>query len=151
MSTQAVALNAVGWQLAHLGDFAKALELCQQAHALHVRLGDRYSLQASLDSVAFAYRGLGRHAEAADCYRRAVALLTELGSDYEAAVVLTDAGDAHCDSGDLTEDRDAWGQALAIFERLRHPNASKVAAELSKASYGDSRFIPHLFKVGGAS
>ena len=69
-----------------------------------------------------------------------VALLTELGSDYEAAVVLTDAGDAHCDSGDLTAARDAWGQALAIFERLRHPNASKVAAKLSKAPYGDSRF-----------
>ncbi|HEV2253345.1 MAG TPA: tetratricopeptide repeat protein [Streptosporangiaceae bacterium] len=127
----AEALNMVGWTLAQLGRYRRALTYCQRAVALDEQIGNMHSLSHALDSLAYVYRHLGRHSEAAGCYRRAIQLFTELGDTYAKAETLAYAGDAHRDGGDLAAARQAWKQAVAILDDLHHPDADTVRAKLA--------------------
>lgn len=129
-STQADALNQMGWCLALLGSYQQALRSCQQAVTLHRQAGDKHGEPTALDSLAYAHSHLGHHAEAADCYRQAVELFAELGFRYKKAETLIYVGDAHHAGGNIPAARTAWTQALTALDDLHHPDAEQVRAKL---------------------
>jgi tetratricopeptide (TPR) repeat protein len=128
---EADALNLTGWSLAMLSRFSEALTFCQQAVALHRRLGNEHGEPCALDSLAYTHQGLGNHAQAAQWYHRAIELYAKLGYQYPRAETPAYAGTAHQASGDIDAARDAWTQALAILENLHHPLAGEVRAKLA--------------------
>ncbi len=131
-STQADALNQMGWSFAMLGRYQQALRSCQQAVTLHRQIGDKHGEPTALDSLAYVHSHLGHHADAADCYRQAVELYAELGFRYKKAETLTYVGDAHHAGGNIPAARTAWTQALTALDDLHHADAEQVRAKLRR-------------------
>jgi DNA-binding SARP family transcriptional activator/tetratricopeptide (TPR) repeat protein len=126
-----VALNLVGWYCTHVGDYARAVNACQQALALHEALDNRFSQAATLDSLGYAHHHLGQFRDAIDCYRRALDLLSENGDLAGEAEALTHLGETHRAAGDPAAARTAWQRALDILTELDHPDADRVREHLS--------------------
>ena len=127
---QTLALNAVGWFQAQLGDHRQAVDSCRQALALAQETGDRPAEAATWDSLGLAYRELGEHDEAVRCYEHAIAWYAELGDRYEEATSLGNLADAYADlrpDAALT----AGKRALAILDELGHPDADVLRERLS--------------------
>jgi DNA-binding SARP family transcriptional activator/tetratricopeptide (TPR) repeat protein len=131
-SGQAAALNAVGWCYAQLRDYERAVACCRQAVREHQRAGDPAGGASALDSLGYAHHHLGHHLHAVACYQRALELRRTLGNRYAEATVLAHLGDTWRAAGDLKEASRAWRQALAILDDLRHPDATRVRAELTR-------------------
>lgn len=136
---QASALNDIGWCHAQLGDYQRARSCCQEALALHRRLGDPRHEAKDWDSLGHVERLLGRPATAAFCYERALGLVRELGDRFSEADVLTHLGDCHHFAGDALRARDAWQQALDILDRMHHPHAEQIRAKLKLPNWVSSR------------
>jgi tetratricopeptide (TPR) repeat protein len=130
---RAIALNAVGWFHAMLGDHRQALTYCGQALRLHQgqALGYPKLEAATLDSLGYAHHHLGDHAESIACYERALDLYREVGDRWGQAETLGHTGDVHHAAGHRQQARRAWEEALAILEDLRHPDAGQIRAKLA--------------------
>jgi tetratricopeptide (TPR) repeat protein len=115
---QAIALNAIGWHHAHLGDYQRALPFCEQALALHDEIGDRHGAASTFDSLGYIHRHLGQHAEAVAGYERSVELFEELGDRYETADTLASLGDAYSLTGQAGRAEAAWQRAAVMLEEL---------------------------------
>jgi DNA-binding SARP family transcriptional activator len=127
---QAIALNAVGWCHAHLGDHHRALERCRRALALLRRFGDRVGEADTLDSLGYAHHHLGHHRQAITSYRRATHLYRVLGDRYDEAATLTRLGNTYHAVGDTDAASATWHRALTIFDELDHPDAERVRTKL---------------------
>jgi len=130
---QAIALNAVGWFHAMLGDHRQALSYCGQALKLHQgqELGYPKLEAATLDSLGYAHHHLGDHAESVACYQRALDLYREVGDRWGQAETLGHTGDVCHATGDRQRARRAWEEALAILEDLQHADAGQIRAKLA--------------------
>jgi tetratricopeptide (TPR) repeat protein len=128
---QALALNAVGWCQALLGDYQPALASCEQALVLHIELGDQHGEAHTWDSIGYAHHHLGDHVQAITCYRNALTMVRYLGDRYQEADTLGNLGDSHFAMGDSRAARGAWQQALTILDELNHPDAEQVRARLA--------------------
>ncbi|GAB2607837.1 SARP family transcriptional regulator [Paractinoplanes abujensis] len=123
-------LNTIGFYRAQLGDFAGALEACEQALALCDDSDD--DIRAAIwDSLGFIRHGLGEHDAAVACYETALALYRRIGDLYWVADTLVHLGDTHRDTGRSARARAAWQEALSLFEELGHAHAAEVRSRLS--------------------
>jgi DNA-binding SARP family transcriptional activator/tetratricopeptide (TPR) repeat protein len=129
-SGKARALNAVGWDHAHLGNYEQALVYCQEALDMHRRLGSRTGEAATWDSLGYVHHRLADHARAVTCYQHAIDILDELGSRHPQATALVNLGDNHLAAGDPEAAREAWRRALAILDDLEDPGADEVRAKV---------------------
>ena len=132
---QAVALNAIGWYHAQVGEHQEAIAFCRRALALSAQVGSAYGQANTLDSIGFAHHHLGEYEEAVDCYEQALALFGEIGDRHAAGIVLDHLGDTWGAADRPKDARDAWQRALALFEELGHSDADAVRQKL--ASGGD--------------
>lgn len=64
-------------------------------------------------------------------YRRAVDLSHDLEDRYGEGGCLCRLAETYRDAGDHRAAREAWRRALVIFQRLGHPDADEVVAELT--------------------
>jgi len=113
-SGEANALNAIGWDHAQLGEYARALTCCEQAIPLLEELGDRSGQAYTWDSLGYAHHHLGHHAEALTCYRRALDLFRDLGDRYYEATILSHLGDTYL----VSQDRDDATQVRTKLQTL---------------------------------
>ncbi len=128
----AIALNAVGWYQALLGDHPAAVAHCTEALQVYRRTGSKFGQAKTLDSLGYAYHHLGEHGPAVDSYHRAIALFRDVGDRYNEADTLTRLGDAHLFAGDADRAGASWRSALDILTELDHPNALEVRAKLDR-------------------
>ncbi len=129
---QASALNAIGWLRARLGDYPDSVSYCTRALDMYREVGNRRGEAAALDSLGYAYHHLGEHFRAITFYQESLALFREVGDRYLEANVLTHLGDARLAAAGPGAAAGDWQQALTILEDLKHPDADKVRARLSR-------------------
>jgi tetratricopeptide (TPR) repeat protein len=101
-----------------LGQYAKAMELYEQALAIEEEMGDRALQGATLGSLGNCYRSLGQYAKAIQRYEHCFAIQKELGD--RAGQVKAMHGLGNCYSA-LDQHAKAMGlfeQALAIEKEL---------------------------------
>ncbi|GAB3882958.1 hypothetical protein GCM10029964_041520 [Kibdelosporangium lantanae] len=127
----AEALNGLGWCHAQLGEYDQALVYCQQALAMHVKLGARISEADTMDSIGFIHHHLGDHSQAVAYYQRALAIDRELGDRNKQAEVLGHLGDAYAAAGENDQARLAWQEKLAVLEAISSPSAERLRARLA--------------------
>jgi tetratricopeptide (TPR) repeat protein len=128
----AIALNAVGWYEALLGDYPAAIAHCTEALAVYQRTGSTFGQAKVLDSLGYAYHHRGEHGHAVDRYHQAIALFRDIGDRYNEADTLTRLGDAHHATGDHLRAGASWRAALDILTELDHPNVVEVRAKLDR-------------------
>jgi len=129
---QALALNAVGFCQARLGNYVSSLTSCEQALVLHQELSDRHGEAHTWDSLGYAHHHLGHHIQAIDCYQNALTMVRHLGDRYQEADTLGNFGDTHLAMGRPHAAHGAWQQALTILDELNHPEAEQVRAKLAR-------------------
>ena len=123
--------NAVGWDLARLGQLSQALESCQQALE-HARQAGGINLEGIVwDSLGYIRHQLGQHAQAITCYQNALQMTRHSGEKYQQARTLQGLGDTWHSSGALHAGRRAWREALAILRDLGHHDAAQIQAKLA--------------------
>ncbi|MFI6099863.1 ATP-binding protein [Lentzea sp. NPDC051213] len=117
---------------AELGRYEEALTLGREAIRLFRELSipDHQGEASAVDSLAFALHRLGYHREAITHYEQALVLWRQLGNQFYEAGTLTRLGGAHRSAGNAESARGAWLLAAEIYERLNHPDANVVRAEL---------------------
>ncbi|GIE97601.1 BTAD domain-containing putative transcriptional regulator [Paractinoplanes rishiriensis] len=128
----AIALNAVGWYQALLGDYPAAIAHCTEALEVYRGMGSRFGQAKTLDSLGYAYSHSGSHDAGMRSYREAVAVFREVGDRYNEADTLTRLGDAHLLAADPRGAGACWRDALDILTDLDHPNALEVRAKLDR-------------------
>jgi tetratricopeptide (TPR) repeat protein len=132
--TQATLENGVGWLYAHLGQYDRALTHCQRALSLHRDSGHRGGTADTLDSIAYVYLHLGDIGQAKAHYTKAIEAYREIGAPFGEGNSLRGLGDALLAEGDREAARAAWRESVAILDRLPHPLADEVRAQLSDLS-----------------
>jgi len=129
--TQATLENGVGWLYAHLGQYDRALAHCQRALSLHRDSGHRGGTADTLDSIAYVYLHLGDIDQAKAHYTKAIEAYREIGAPFGEGNSLRGLGDALLAEGDRQAARAAWRESVVILDRLPHPLADEVRAQLS--------------------
>jgi DNA-binding SARP family transcriptional activator/tetratricopeptide (TPR) repeat protein len=124
---EGVALNAVGWHRAVLGEHEQARQVCDQALASARRFGFRDSEAVTLQSLGYIAHHTGRHTEALDFYHQALIVCRDIGNTSEEATVLTLLGRTHAACDQHEEARRHWLRALRIHrEQNRVANIATV-------------------------
>jgi DNA-binding SARP family transcriptional activator/tetratricopeptide (TPR) repeat protein len=127
---QAVALNAVGWYHAQLGEYREAIVHCEQALTLSTQAGSEYGRANTMDSLGYAYHQLGEHERAEACYAQALVPFRAMGDRHSEGLVLGHLGDSRHARGDAAGAWAAWQTALAILDELADPAADTLRAKL---------------------
>ena len=128
---RAVALNALGWFHAMLGNHQErsatpgSLSTCPARSAARMGWPQRWTASGTPTSIS------GGHAEAIQCYQQALDLHLEVSGNWGAAETLGHLGDARYAAGDLDGARADWEESLVILEDLNHPDAAQIRARLS--------------------
>ncbi|GIF58154.1 AfsR/SARP family transcriptional regulator [Asanoa iriomotensis] len=131
-SQQALALNAIGWCHAQLGQHAEALAHCQRALLL-LDPNDHRAQADTWDSIGFACHHLDRHDEAVHAYQQALTLARQAGARHLEGTVLTHLGDTHLAAGDPTAARAVWKPALDILASIDATVADQLRDRLGRA------------------
>ena len=127
----ALALNAIGWHRAQLGEFTEALEPCQRALEIFRGLDDLNNVAHTLDSVGYIHHHLGRYAEAVEDFREAAALLRRLVNQRYEATTLVKLGETYRCLGDLDAARATWTEAVRILAELGVPEVGDARSKLA--------------------
>jgi len=128
---EALALNAVGWLAACLGDFDNARDHCLAALSLHRRHHSPTAEAATLDSLGFIAHRTGDHRQAAEHYREALVLSREHGDAYQVANTLDNLGHSHAALGEHDQAREVWEEALELYrEQRRDEDAARMRRQL---------------------
>ncbi|MEU2985809.1 BTAD domain-containing putative transcriptional regulator [Micromonospora aurantiaca] len=131
VSGQAMSLNNAAWLHAMDGDYAQAVAHCEEALALLTSTVHRHPVAAVHDTLGFVHHRRGDLRGAVAAYRRAVDLSHDLEDRYGEGGCLCRLAETYRDAGDHRAAREAWRRALVIFQRLGHPDADEVVAELT--------------------
>lgn len=127
-------LNAVGWYHAQLGEYAEAIEHCEQSleACLEVEPELRTHLEANTwDSLGFINHRLGRYEQSRSYYHRALERFREIGSRLWEGDTLASLGELHLSAGDPDAAREAFQEALEILTDIGHDSAAGIRAKLA--------------------
>ncbi|HET9899255.1 MAG TPA: BTAD domain-containing putative transcriptional regulator [Streptosporangiaceae bacterium] len=131
-TTQALALNNLGWYHARLGELEQARTRCEQALQLFRDVRNQYGQALTLDSLGYVYHQHGDHDRAVTCYQLAVDAYRQVGDLFQLAQTLIRLGDSCQAAADTTGARDAWQQAARILDAMHHPDAQQTQAKLRR-------------------
>jgi tetratricopeptide (TPR) repeat protein len=132
---EARAMNAIGWDLAHLGDLDTAVTWCQKALALAEEIDDERAAAASWDSLGFCRQQAADLRGALRAYERATRIRGRLGDRSGVAEGYRATGDLHALLGDEIGARRAWRAGLEILDGSA-PFAADVERERLSRGYG---------------
>jgi len=131
VTSEALALNNIGWCHVELGHPAAALAPCRQAVDLFHAGGHRPGEASAWDSLGLAHHGLADPDTALTCYAAAIDLYREIDNSYHEAETLTRVGDTHQARGDHQAARAAWRRALDLLTELDHDDRAAVRVRLA--------------------
>ncbi|EWC59850.1 transcriptional regulator, SARP family [Actinokineospora spheciospongiae] len=117
---EGIALNAVGWHTARLGDYDTAYDHCRTALTLHRRHDNPDGEANTLDSLGYIDHHRGHHQQAIHHYHEALNMYRNRGGAYAVAGVLERLGHPHAALDEVEEARAAWREASELFRELGH-------------------------------
>ncbi|WP_369375590.1 BTAD domain-containing putative transcriptional regulator [Promicromonospora sp. Populi] len=132
---EARAMNAIGWDLAHLGDLDTAVTWCQKALRLAEEIDDQRAVAASWDSLGFCRQQAADLRGALRAYERATRMRSRLGYRNGVAKGYRTIGDLHARLGDEVGARRAWRAALGILDGTA-PFTADVERDRLARDYG---------------
>jgi DNA-binding SARP family transcriptional activator/Tfp pilus assembly protein PilF len=138
---EARALNAIGWDLAHLGDLDMAVTWCEEALRLANQIDDPRAVAAAWDSLGYCRAQAADLRGALHAYQRAVETRNEIGYHNGIAKGYRAMGDLHAQLGDRTAAQRAWQASLEILDRSA-PLAADVERERLAHDYGFADLSP---------
>jgi tetratricopeptide (TPR) repeat protein len=135
-----------------LREYAEARQNYQQAIAIYVEFGDRYSQAMTYHQLGRVAEELREYAEARQNYQQALAICIEFGDRYSQAMTYHQLGIVAQELREYAEARQNYQQALAIFIEFgdRYSQAStyfqlgKVAEELGEIGEAKSNYLLDL-------
>jgi tetratricopeptide (TPR) repeat protein len=111
----------------------RAIEVWEQALALHRELGDRRSeVAVALRHLGNGYAELGEPRRATEFYEQALATARELGDRRREGTTLHNLSLAHEKLGDLPAAIQAAEASLVICEEIEDPNTASTRARLDR-------------------
>jgi tetratricopeptide (TPR) repeat protein len=110
----AASKNRLGICYRLLGEFAKAIEVLEQALAISRETGDRQGEGTDLGSLGNCYYELGQITRAIDLYEQALPIAREAGDRQGEAAYLGSLGNCHANLGQVSQAIDLYEQALPI-------------------------------------
>ncbi|PUB31931.1 DNA-binding SARP family transcriptional activator [Promicromonospora sp. AC04] len=129
------ALNAIGWDLAHLGELDTAVVWCEEALRLAERIDDQRAAAASWDSLGYCRAQAGDRRGALRAYQRAVGIRNGIGYRNGIAKGYRAMGDLHAELGDKNAAERAWRASLQLLDRSA-PLAADAERERLVQVYG---------------
>ena len=112
--TNAASKTNLGELHRSLGEFARAIDLQEEAKAIARETGDRDGEASNLGNLGNCYYELGQITRAIDLYQQALAIARETGYRDGEAIHLGNLGNCYGDLGQITRAIDLYQQALAI-------------------------------------
>ena len=109
-----VIYGSVGTGYASLGQYAKAIELHEQALAIDKELGDRKGQRTTLKGLGNCYASLGQYAKAMELFEQALAIKEELGDRAGQGKSLHGLGNCYRSLGQYAKAMELPAQALSI-------------------------------------
>jgi len=106
------------------GELTHALELLDEAFAVHESTGDVHGQSTVLAQRATVYFHLGRYAEARDCLEQTLPLFRSSGNRYREAVALSNLASITLRQGQYGEARRRAEQALEIMPEIDEDEAA---------------------------
>lgn len=131
-----MALNAVGWSHAQLGDFELALHYCTLSADMASLLGHSRSVAAAWDSIGFIRQAMADHMKAEAAYQRALDAWRDAGERYYLARTFESVAGLRVESGDRCGAVRALEEALDLFGDLGRPEADRVRKSLADLGGG---------------
>ncbi|MBB3091790.1 tetratricopeptide (TPR) repeat protein [Nocardioides albus] len=135
----AMALNAVGWSHALLGEFDVALDYCLRSTDTATRLGHSRSIAAAWDSVGFIARSIGDRARAENAYDHALASWRASGERYYLARTYESVAGLRAETGDQRGAIDALETALDLYDELGSPEIDRIQGLLAELADSTAR------------
>jgi tetratricopeptide (TPR) repeat protein len=133
---EAVALNAMGWLAAQLGEYDTARTYCQAALALH-RHHHNPGEAATLDSLGYIAHHAGDHQQAITYYQQALTLRRAFGNASEAVNTLDRLGHPHVALGQHERAHGVWREALQLYQyQGRDADAARIREQIDRLDGG---------------
>jgi tetratricopeptide (TPR) repeat protein len=102
-----------------LGQYAKALEVYQQALAIAEETGLRLGVGTTLNNIGLVYSSLGQYAKALEVYQQALAIHKETQNQPGEGTTLNNIGAAYYRLGQYAKALGAYQQALVIAKEAQ--------------------------------
>ncbi len=111
-------LNNIGWVYDRLGQKEQALEVYQQALAIHREVGNRPMEGTTLNNIGLVHSALGQKDKALDFYQQALAIHREVGNRPGEGTTLTNLAAVYSALGQKDKALGFYQQALAITREV---------------------------------
>lgn len=119
---KASALNNLAGSYTHLGRYAEALKLRQEALTIATRLGDRNREASLRNNIGYIYLQTGDYPQALAQFQQALALVTAQGDRRHQSQILANIGMVYVEQGQYTQSLEYRQKALAIVQLLQAPS-----------------------------
>jgi DNA-binding SARP family transcriptional activator len=126
---EAIALNAVGWYHARLGEYHQGRTYCELALTLNRHHGHRDGEADTLDSLGYIAHLAGRYTDALASYRQALALYRDVGNAYDEANTLARLAETHAALGNHSHAHKAWRHAQGLYYAQHRLTEARRAEE----------------------
>ncbi|MFX0182275.1 MAG: tetratricopeptide repeat protein [Candidatus Hodarchaeota archaeon] len=100
------------------GDLDQAMNYHSQGLTIRERIGNKYDIAASLNSIGMIYDLMGDWDRALEYYQRSLTLRNEVGNKQEIAMSLNNIGVVYLLKGQMNQALDLYEQSLALFKQL---------------------------------
>ncbi len=133
LTTQAAALNNIGYIYQQQGQIKEALDYYQHSLKIREEIKDQQGIAISLNNIGTIYDNQGQIKEALDYYHRALKIREEIKEQSGIANSLNNIGAIYNTQGQIKEALDYYYRALKIQEEIKAQ--SGIAYSLNNIGY----------------
>jgi tetratricopeptide (TPR) repeat protein len=112
-------LNALGRIHGAKREFMEALDLYQQALAIHQEVGNRKGEAAAYNNIGLMYDELHELAKAAETYQKSLSISLEIGDRLSEAATRNNIAWVHHQRGDIEQAVDQFNQAIRLCHDMQ--------------------------------
>ncbi|MCL1468044.1 tetratricopeptide repeat protein [Argonema galeatum] len=115
---KAICFNGLGNSYCSQGDYALAINFCQQDLDIATQIGDKDGIALALSNLGVAYDYQGDYAHAINFYQNSLAIATEIGNKSHIGKILGNLGIVYFSQGDYAGAIDFYEQSLDIATEI---------------------------------
>jgi tetratricopeptide (TPR) repeat protein len=141
----ATVLSELGWVSIDRGDYEKAVQMVNQAHAIFTELGNHYWRVTTMIYMGIANYRAGFLEEAESFYKRAMEIAEQEQLEERIGTLKNYLGSLYRKQGDLVKARQVYQESLAIHGRANNNNRLMAtfrnlgALEFTEGNFAKSR------------
>ena len=111
-------LSNIGIIYKNLGQYAKAIDIYQQALSISKEIGNRAGENATLNNIGLVYKSLGQDTKAIDIYQQALSISKEIGNRSAEGITLGNIGGVYDKPSSYSKAIEYYQQALSISKEI---------------------------------